>query len=74
MANRSDSNSVLPRRYKRLIALATDLTTEARRREVRMLFVKANAHAQGVRKAMLTQKGPVDREPREQPVSDSPAT
>lgn len=57
MANRSDRGSVLPRRYKRMISLAPDLQTDEKQsRIVRMLFIKAHAHAEGVRKQALTQK------------------
>ena len=42
MANRSDFNSVLPRRYKRLIALSPDAHDPRRARELRKLFM--NAH------------------------------
>lgn len=58
MANKSDRNSVLPRRLKRMISLAPDLQTDEKRsREVRRLFISAHAHAESVRRTVLSQKG-----------------
>jgi hypothetical protein len=57
MANRSDDNSVLPRRYKRMIALGVangTIGAGQHEREVRKIFINAHAHARKVRNSRNT--------------------
>lgn len=62
MANRSDFNAVLPRKYKRMLALQTDLT-DHQRGEQKRLWIAAHAHAKSVRGRALANRdlaGPGD--------------
>jgi hypothetical protein len=55
MANRSDFGSVLPRKYKRMLALQTEL--DAHQRGVqRRLWIEAHAHHKAVRGRALANR------------------
>lgn len=62
MANRSDSNAVLPRRLKRMISLMSTFGGWTRERElqVRRSFIEAHAHAKTVQRGALRLTGPAE--------------
>lgn len=55
MANRSDRNSVLPRRYKRMLALDR-YSSEAHMSDIRKIIIAAHAHEESVHKGVLAGK------------------
>lgn len=53
MANRSDRHSILPRRYKRMLALDRYAKDEAHTAEIRKLIIAAHAHEEHIHKEVL---------------------
>jgi len=54
MANRSDNNSILPRKYKRMISMSVArgyISPGAQERAVRKLFIAAHEHAKEAKAA-----------------------